>query len=295
MFIVSDEILVSVIIPFYNNKIWLQEALESVGAQTERNFEIILVNDGSKEEIDDVIALCSCKIKVVNTENRGAANARNTGILQSRGKYLAFLDSDDLWLPNKLERQVQFMQLNNYKWSHTDYTKFDNNRTFVKYVSCNLAGNIFPKCLVWNPIATPCVMIDRETVIHHKLGFASGKKVGEDNFFWEQMGKIADLGHLDEALTEVRIHGNNIAYNAMLQLRGRGDLVSNIKSNKLSFRSSFTYYYLLLIIYFCKYSFQIVERFAKAIKIDTMRLLIVFKFLFGIAYINFRIIRIIII
>ena len=290
----SYEILVSVIIPFYNNKKWLGEAIASVVAQTERNFEIIIVNDGSKEKIEDVIAICNSKIKVINTENRGAANARNTGIMQSRGKYLAFLDSDDLWLPNKLEKQVQFMQLNNYKWSHTDYTRFDNYRKFVKYVHCNLAGNIFPKCLVWNPIATPCVMIEREIIIHNNLGFASGKKVGEDNFFWEQMGKIADLGHLEEALTYVRIHGKNTAYNAMLQLRGRGDLVSNIKSNKESFRTNFTYFYLLLIIYFCKYSFQTIERFANALKIDIERLQIVFKFLFGIAYINFRIIRTII-
>jgi teichuronic acid biosynthesis glycosyltransferase TuaG len=290
----SDEILVSVIIPFYSNKIWLGEALASVVAQTEKKFEIILVNDGSKEKIEDIITSCHGKIKVINTENRGAANARNTGILESRGKYLAFLDSDDLWLPNKLEKQVQFMVLNNYKWSHTDYTKFDNDRTFVNYVSCNLRGNIFPKCLVWNPIATPCVMIDRETVVQHKLGFASGKKVGEDNFFWEQMGKIADLGHLNEALTGVRIHGNNIAYNAMLQLRGRGDLIMNIKSNKDTFRNFFTYFYLLLIIYFCKYSFQIVDKFANAIKIDIDKMQIVFKFLFGIAYINFRIIRLII-
>lgn len=290
----SDKILISVIIPFYRNKKWLGEALASVVAQTEKNFEIILVNDGSKEYIEDIISSFHEVIKVINTENRGAANARNTGILESRGKYLAFLDSDDLWLPNKLEKQVQFMEQNNYKWSHTDYTKFDNDRTFANYVSCNLRGDIFPKCLVWNPIATPCVMVDREIVLHHKLGFANGKKVGEDNYFWEQMGKISDLGHLNEALTHVRIHGNNIAYNAMLQLRGRGELISNIKSNKDSFRNFFTYFYLLLIIYYCKYSFQIVDKFAKAIKIDIDKLQIVFKFLFGIAYINFRIIRLII-
>ncbi len=290
----AEEILVSVIIPFYCNKSWLSEALASIDAQTERNFEIILVNDGSKEKIEDIVTSCKGKIKVINTENMGAANARNTGILEARGKYLAFLDSDDLWLPNKLEKQVQFMELNNYKWSHTDYRKFDNERTFLNYVSCNLSGNIFPKCLVWNPIATPCVMIDRAIVFQHKLGFASEKQVGEDNFFWEQMGKISDLGHLNEALTDVRIHGKNIAYNALLQLRGRGDLVKNIKSNKNTFRNFFTYYYLLLIIYFCKYSFLIVKNFANATNVSIDKLQVVFKFLFGIAYINFRIIRLII-
>lgn len=286
------EVMVSVIIPFYRNKIWLEEAIKSVLAQSLTDFEIIVINDGSEENINDLLSKYSGHVKFISTINKGAAIARNVGIKVAKGKFLAFLDSDDLWAPQKLEKQVSFMVENNYKWSHTDYYRFSNETNYKKYIRCDISGYIFPKALVWNPIATPCVMVDRQFVLSNNLGFEENKTVGEDNYFWGKIGKLQYLGYLNEALTCVRIHGSNIAFNAYLQLKGRGELIENLKANKHTFNRIIIYYYLLFTLCYCKYS---VAFFSKVFRLFgnnySKKFQTVFKTLYGIAYINFRIIR----
>jgi len=107
----ADTPLVSVIIPTYNRTEYLGEAIESVLAQTYPNYEIIVVNDGSKVDVESALAPYWEKIQYIYQENKGLAGARNTGILHSQGKYLAFLDDDDLFEPRKLEVQVQLLEL----------------------------------------------------------------------------------------------------------------------------------------------------------------------------------------
>ena len=98
---------VSVVIPFYANANWLCEAVDSVLAQTYGNYEIIVVNDGSKEDVSDFLKKYGDKIKYYEKENGGAASARNEGIKRAEGDYIAFLDSDDLWTPQKLSVQLE--------------------------------------------------------------------------------------------------------------------------------------------------------------------------------------------
>lgn len=124
--------LVSIIIPFYSNKEWLIECLDSVKNQSYKNYEIILINDGSKEYIEDICSDYS-NLLYIKHKNLGVSSARNTGILKSKGKYIAFLDSDDLWETNKLEEQLNFMRRNNYKWSHTSYKLFGKTKKYKKY------------------------------------------------------------------------------------------------------------------------------------------------------------------
>ncbi|EGP5645247.1 glycosyltransferase family 2 protein, partial [Enterococcus faecium] len=111
----KNNILVSVIIPFYNQKFWLEQAVDSVLKQTHQFFEIIVVNDGSLESIEDIDNKDK-RIRVIEKKNGGPASARNLGMKLSNGKYIAFLDSDDIWLPNKLEVQLNFMIDNNVSW-----------------------------------------------------------------------------------------------------------------------------------------------------------------------------------
>lgn len=286
-----SNILVSVIIPFYKNKFWLEEALKSVLGQSMSNFEIIVVNDGSNENIEDIILGYAGKVNFITTFNNGAAIARNTGIRAAKGKFLAFLDSDDLWLPLKLERQVNYMIENNFKWSHTDYYRFSDSNSKEKLITCNLFGNIFPKFFVWNPIATPCVIVERDFVITNKLGFEEGKKVGEDASFWYQIGKFVPLGYYNEPLARVRIHGNNAAFDAGLQLKARGESVELVKANKKNFKVKFIYYYLLITLKYCKISFNFFSRLSYSLGINIRKFQFLLKICFGIAYINFRIIR----
>ena len=102
---------VSVVIPTYNRAWVLEEAIQSVLGQTYRDFELIVVDDGSTDSTEDILARYP-GIIVVRQENKGVSAARNAGVRISSGRYLAFLDSDDLWLPEKLEKQVKFFQEN---------------------------------------------------------------------------------------------------------------------------------------------------------------------------------------
>jgi glycosyltransferase involved in cell wall biosynthesis len=113
--------LVSVIIPFYKGKEWLEEALDSVKQQTYKNLEIILINDGSNEDISYLI---SNDINYYEQNNKGVSSARNIGIGKSTGEFIAFLDSDDLWEKNKIQIQLNEMLKKQYIWSHTNYVKF---------------------------------------------------------------------------------------------------------------------------------------------------------------------------
>src|SRR5690606_30977259 len=107
----------SVVIPFYSNVNWLMEALNSVQEQSYKNIEVLVINDGSKENVSLIKDKYDMDLRIINKENGGPASARNLGIEKSSGKYIAFLDSDDIWLPDKLQRQIKFMEEKNSIWS----------------------------------------------------------------------------------------------------------------------------------------------------------------------------------
>ena len=119
------EFLVSIITPSYNSARFIQQSVESVMSQTYNKWEMIIVDDSSYDNSKEIInSLCKkdTRIKSVFLEkNIGPARARNLGIQKSSGKYIAFLDSDDLWDPYKLEKQISFMEDNNIAFSYTAY------------------------------------------------------------------------------------------------------------------------------------------------------------------------------
>ena len=96
---------VSVVIPTYNSSAMVEQAIQSVLAQTYRDFEIIVIDDGSTDGTKDVVRRFGERVRYFNQENQGVSAARNFGIHQSLGEYIAFLDSDDLWLPEKLAKK----------------------------------------------------------------------------------------------------------------------------------------------------------------------------------------------
>ncbi|MYL49261.1 glycosyltransferase [Halobacillus litoralis] len=116
---------VSVITPSYNSANFILEAIESVQSQTYTNWEMVIVDDCSNDHSVELIEAKQSedkRIKLIKlTRNRGPAYARNQAILAAGGKYLAFLDSDDCWLPQKLEKQISFMHKNDFSFSYTAY------------------------------------------------------------------------------------------------------------------------------------------------------------------------------
>ena len=116
--------LVSIIMPSYNTAKYIGDSIKSVLAQTYGNWELIIVDDCSTDNTDEVVAefLSDERIRYLkNEKNSGAAISRNYALREAKGKWIAFLDSDDLWLPEKLEKQLAFMVENGYKFSYTDY------------------------------------------------------------------------------------------------------------------------------------------------------------------------------
>jgi glycosyltransferase involved in cell wall biosynthesis len=130
--------IVSVIIPAYNAARYIGEALNSLFDQTFRSYESIVINDGSPDtaELERELQAYGANIQYIKQGNRGAAAARNAGLLCARGEYVAFLDADDRWLPNFLEHQLEFLKLNEADFVFSDALLFGETplagRTFME-------------------------------------------------------------------------------------------------------------------------------------------------------------------
>ncbi len=166
--------LVSVIIPCYNQGIYLIEAIESVLLQTYPFFEIVVVNDGSTENIAEIVKHYS-QIKFIAQKNQGVSKARNNGLIHSSGEYLVFLDSDDKLLPNALEIGVRFME-------HHAECAFVSG--CVRLITSNgqlietppqpkVQKNHYEHLLQSNYIWTPGVAMYRKSVFDGGIGFST--------------------------------------------------------------------------------------------------------------------------
>lgn len=130
--------LVSIVMPSFNTDKYIRESIDSVLRQTYCNFELIIVDDSSTDSSVDVIKkYIDPRIKLfVNSSNRGAAFSRNRALMVSKGEWIAFLDSDDIWEPEKLEKQIKFMERTKCWFSYTDYREFiDNANDSISVVS----------------------------------------------------------------------------------------------------------------------------------------------------------------
>lgn len=128
--------LVSVIIPTYNRAHTISQAIDSVLNQTYGNLEIIVIDDGSTDNTKEILAPYGQKITYLSQSNCGVSSARNAGIQQARGEYVAFLDSDDLWYPQKLEKQIEAIQRNKeYALCLTDIEYVDDAGSHIRFSS----------------------------------------------------------------------------------------------------------------------------------------------------------------
>ncbi|MCK5851988.1 glycosyltransferase family 2 protein [bacterium] len=126
---------ISIILPLYNGEEFIEKTLLSIGQQSYYDAELIVVDDGSSDNscdiINHVISTSSYPVlknlKIINKENGGVASARNAGIKEAQGKWIAFIDQDDIWFPKKLERQIDVLRESNAKWSYSSFVRFYSN------------------------------------------------------------------------------------------------------------------------------------------------------------------------
>ena len=197
--------LVSIIMPSYNCGKFVEETIRSVQAQTYQNWEIIFFDDCSEDDTFKRVSELQEKDSRIRTyqniHNLGAAMTRNNALREAKGRWIAFLDSDDLWEPTKLERQVRFMEDHGYAFSYTGYQEIDeeSNETGVfvsgpKHITkSGMYAFCWPGCLT--------VMYDRE-----KIGLIQIEDIKKNNDYamWLKVSQRADCYLLDECLAKYR-------------------------------------------------------------------------------------------
>jgi glycosyltransferase involved in cell wall biosynthesis len=206
---------VSIIIPTYNRAHLIAETILSALEQSLADREIIVVDDGSTDETSEVLRTFEDKVIYIRQANSGPAKARNTGIRMARGKYIAFLDSDDIWLPEKLELQCQALQQNHSQGLvFTDVMWFSNGQVIVPSLREKYqlhTGNVFEKLLFDNWIATSSVVVKKEC-LEEVGGFDEDPQIMfvEDWNLWIRLAKKFPFGMVDKVLVKRRYHPNRL-------------------------------------------------------------------------------------
>lgn len=216
---------VSVIIPTFNCAHFLPQTIDSVMSQTFHDLEILVVDDGSTDDTRAVVEACNTSIRYIYQKNQGPSAARNTGIRESRGKYLAFLDSDDLWLPGKLEKQTRVMEnLPSTGLVYSDLYYFDSETgsSLGTYPNHHLfaSGKILARLFLDNFIQMSTQLVRRE--VFREVGlFDESLWSCEDWDMWLRVSGRFDVGFVDEPLSMHRLHLGNRSK----QVRDRDTLV----------------------------------------------------------------------
>lgn len=211
---------VSVILAAYNAERYIAESIESVLNQTFSDFELLVVDDGSIDGTQDKIAPYIDKIRYIKKEeNEGPAAARNTGILASRGDLIAFQDADDIWLPEKLEKQVRFLEDNkDIAMVYTDFMEFDENGTRkISFFAHHkpVSGWIFGHLLDENPIGSDTVLVRKD--VFEKCGlFDALLRTIEDYDMWLKIAHNYKISFIDEVFMKRRRHNSNLSGNGEL-------------------------------------------------------------------------------
>ena len=202
---------VSIILPYYKKKKFIQKTIKSIQNQSYRNFELIIVYDD--EELEDLayvkrITNKDKRIKIIiNRINIGAGLSRNKAIKNSKGNYLAFIDGDDTWQRDKLKLQINFMKKNKYEISHTAYNiiNFKDQKISLR-TSKNLKYNDLIKSC---DVGLSTVMLKKK-LITKNLKFPS-LKTKEDYFLWLKLSKKNTFYYLDYPLTNWRKLNNSLS------------------------------------------------------------------------------------
>lgn len=234
--------LVSIIMPNYNSEKFLKSTVQSVLNQTYQNWELIIVDDCSTDNSLNVLALfCDDRIRIFkNYENLGAAKTRNKAIELSKGRWISFLDSDDLWQPEKLEKQLSFMIKNHIAFSCCDYDVINSSNEIKTTYSPTKNFYTYKDILKHNVIGCLTVVYDS-----YKLGKVYMPETAtkrEDFACWLSILKSGvNVYYFHESLAQYRIHSNSVSSNKLDMIKYQWSVYRKIE--KLNFLISS--YYLL--------------------------------------------------
>ncbi len=208
--------LVSIITPLYNSHDFAANTIKSVLAQTYQNWELIIIDDASTDgsaKIAESFAIKDERIKLIKLDaNKGPAAARNRGIKEASGRYIAFLDSDDLWHEEKLNKQLNFMEKNHYAFTYTRFEKINEAGKVISTISPYKKEVSYYDLLKSNHIGCLTAMIDLK-ILGHKIYMPNLRK-RQDQGLWLDVLKIIDNAYcLHEILGQYRIRKGSISIN----------------------------------------------------------------------------------
>ena len=233
--------------PYYNKSLYFKKAYNSAKKQTYPHKEIIIIFDGSScyelEFIKKIISKDKITRLIVNHKNMGVSFSRNLGIKKSKGKYIAFLDCDDVWKINKLDKQIQFMNKNNFRISHTSYNYIDSKN--AKIGEFRLKNNLnYTNLLNSCDIGLSTVIVEKNILGKNPFPSISSK---EDYVLWLKIIKKFKFGYISTKLSDWRKLKKSLSGNFMKKImngflvyykfEGFGFFSSVIKIVKLSYYS----------------------------------------------------------
>jgi len=234
------EPFVSIIMPLYNCEEYIQESIESVRQQTYKNWELIIVDDASTDQSVDIVKqimkeesrICFIGLNI----NRGAANARNIATEEAKGRFITFLDSDDLWLPNKLVKQIEVMEMENILFSYGSYILIDDNG--------NSRGIFKAKNKVSYEDMLKTSEIGTLTMIYNadELGKHYFLEVGHEDYVMklQVLKKVEFAKGISEPLAKYRVSSNSLSSNKFKAARWQWKIYRDIEN--LSFLKSIYYF-----------------------------------------------------
>lgn len=219
-----EQALVSIIVPVYNVEKYICETIECVRKQTFENWELLLVEDCSKDNTVAVIreyleTVQDARVRLIRQEkNNGAARSRNRGLKEARGRYIAYLDADDLWVPEKLQKELTFMEEKQAAFAFTGYEFADENGIGLGKVVRVPERLTYKEALKNTTIFTTTVMFDTEKIDKNMLEMPIIKS--EDTALWWKVLRSGYVAYgLDENLVRYRRVGKSLSSNKLEALR----------------------------------------------------------------------------
>jgi glycosyltransferase involved in cell wall biosynthesis len=205
---------VSVIIPTYNNARHISDAIDSVLEQTVHDIEILIIDDGSVDNTKEILKKYSSRIKYIYQENKGVSAARNRGIKEARGKYVAFLDADDIWFPSKTDRQLSLFERNRHVGLVSAFmdTIDENGLPLGQKKPGKKPGSRYETAIVNGSPAPSTFMVKRECFDMVGL-FDENISIFEDLDIYIRIAERYAIVVMDEILGSYRVHSSNTTKN----------------------------------------------------------------------------------
>ena len=208
---------VSVVVPAYNAARFLPEAIDSVLAQSIADVEVIVVDDGSTDGTESVVGRYGAPVRYVRQSNRGVSVARNRGIEESRGRYVAFLDADDTWYPSKLEKQLAALERQaDYRACCTAYDVVAEDRSPLACQRGLGRTARLDDFVLLGTVAFVSTIVCERSLLRELDGFDPALSQCADWDMWIRVATRTDILNVDEPLACYRQHGTNMSRNARL-------------------------------------------------------------------------------